>query len=261
MSNNPFEAHGVEYLSPSALNTFAASPAKWLTKVAGYKDQMYKPPFTYGNAIEQGITHALTHDAPIAECIDVAMYEFDKVWEACKKSGYHYDFDACSKKQLRCADVLTHMIPEYKKFGTPIATQKWVEWQWDDFPIPIRGILDFEYEDCVRDLKTTSVRPKGNANYDRQLTFYALATNKAPVVDYVYTLTKSCELISFDIEDVNKHVDDIKRIAMKMQRMLSISDDIQQVCYQSCLEPDLSNNNWYDQWGINETKGARKLFF
>jgi hypothetical protein len=63
MSNNPFEAHGVEYISPSALNTFAASPAKWLTKVAGYKDQMYKPPFTYGNAIEQGITHALTHDS------------------------------------------------------------------------------------------------------------------------------------------------------------------------------------------------------
>ena len=80
MNNDPFKAHNVEYLSPSALNTFAASPAKWLTKVAGYKDQMYKPPFTYGNAVELGITQALMHDAPVAECIDVAMAEFDRVW-------------------------------------------------------------------------------------------------------------------------------------------------------------------------------------
>jgi len=31
------------------------------------------------------------------------------------------------------------------------------------------GFLDLEYEDCVRDLKTTSFRPKKNSNYDRQL--------------------------------------------------------------------------------------------
>ena len=260
-TNNPFKAHGVEYLSPSSLNQFASSPAKWLTKIAGYRDRLYKPPFTYGNAIEQGIHSVIMDNATIPQAIEIAMEEFRSTRLKAKEGGYFYDVEACTKKQLRCADVLTQIIPQYQKLGTPIAAQKWVEWQWEDFPIPIRGILDFEYEDCVRDLKTTSIRPKGNANYDRQLAFYALATNKAPVVDYVYTLTKSCELISFDIVDVNKNVEDIKRIAMKMQRILSISSDIKEVCYQSCLEPDLSNTNWFDQWGDNEIKGAKQLFF
>ena len=43
MTNNPFEAHGVEYLSPSSINKFRKNPAKWLVNVAGYKDQIYKP--------------------------------------------------------------------------------------------------------------------------------------------------------------------------------------------------------------------------
>jgi len=261
MTNNPFKAHGVEYLSPSSLNQFASNPAKWLTKVAGYRDYLYKPPFTYGNAIELGINEVIMEERTIPEAIDAAMEEFYRTRRTAEEKGLYYDVDACSKKQSRCADVLTQIIPQYQNLGTPIASQRWVEWRWDDFPIPIRGILDFEYEDCVRDLKTTSTRPKGNTNYDRQLTFYALATGKMPIVDYVYTLAKSCELISFDIQDVNKHVKDIKRIAMKMQRILSISSDIEEVCYQSCLEPDLSNNNWYDQWGYNEAIGAKKLFF
>ena len=80
------------------------------------------------------------------------------------------------------------------------------------------------------------------------------------MVDYVYVTTKQSSLISFDIENVNKHIEDIKRIANKMMRLLSLSSDIEEVCYLSCLEPNLSNENWYDQWGANEIIGAKKLF-
>ena len=258
--SNPFTAHGVRYLSPSSINQFASNPAKWLTKIAGYRDKIYKPVFTYGNAIEIGITSAVMDNLTVPQSIDAAMTVFDETRSEAKSARYEYDLAACDKKRMRCADVLTEIIPQYKLLGTPIACQKWVEFQWDDFPIPIRGILDLEYEDCVRDIKTTGTRPKSNPNYDRQLAFYALATNKTPSLDYIYTLAKSCELISFDVQDVNRNINDIKRIAMKMHRMVAISDDIEKVCYESCLEPDLTNNNWYDQWGKKEIKAARRLF-
>tara|TARA_R110002153_G_scaffold209534_1_gene362117 strand:+ start:11430 stop:12224 length:795 start_codon:yes stop_codon:yes gene_type:complete len=262
MSNNPFADHGVEYLSPTSINKFARSPAKWLVNIAGYKDRMYKPAFTYGNAIEQGITAAVMQDVSINEAIEIAMDEFTKVQQKIGLvNSYKYDFEMANKKQLQVARVLTEIIPQYKKLGVPVDAQRWVEWECDDLPIPIRGILDLEYEDCVRDLKTTSVRPKApSIDYCRQLTFYALATNKAPMVDYVYTLSKSQELISFDIDNVNMYVNDIKRIAFKMMRMLSLSSEIEDVCYLSNLEPDLSGTNFYDIWGANETIGANKLF-
>ena len=260
MSNNPFETHGVKYLSPSSINKFAKNPAKWLTNIAGYTDKMYKPAFTFGIAIEQGITQATMTEATIAQSIEYAMETFDDVRKKVMEVNADYDFDMHNKKQLQVANTLQTIIPEYRALGTPIAAQKWVQWECDELPIPIRGILDLEFEDCVRDIKTTGVKPNINTEYDRQLTFYALATEKAPVVDYIYVTAKQSSLISFDIQNVNKHIEDIKRIANKMMRLLSLSSDIEEVCYLSCLEPNLSNENWYDQWGANEIVGAKKLF-
>ena len=77
MKNNPFEAHGIKALSPTQINKFRRSPARWLTNVAGFKDRLFKPAFTYGNAIEQGITHAVMVDSSFNECVEKAMNEFD----------------------------------------------------------------------------------------------------------------------------------------------------------------------------------------
>jgi len=260
MSNNPFDVHGVKYLSPNSINKFKQNPAKWLTNIAGYTDRLYIPAFTNGNAIEAGLTHAIMNGASIAESTDVAMEEYQRIRTEAKDAGFNYDLDGCNKKQLRAPDILATVIPKYRAFGVPVAMQKWVEWEWEDLPIPVRGIIDLEYEDCVRDLKTTSVKPKNNDNYNRQLTIYALATDKVPYIDYVYSTTKIAELQTFEIPDINEHIKDVKRIAMKMMRLLSLSDDIEEVCYLSCLDPNLSNDNWYDQWGHNEVRGAKKLF-
>ena len=46
-----------------------------------------------------------------------------------------------------------------------------------------------------------------------------------------------------------------------MMRLLSLSSDISEVCYLSCLEPDISNEDFTNQWGTNEIIGANKLFF
>ena len=259
--SNPFEVHGVKYISPSAINKFMKNPAKWLVNIAGYSDRIIKPAFTYGNAIETGITRAVVDNVSTKESVDLANEEFARVADLAREEGIDYDFDGAHKKQQYLKRTLEAVIPVYKDLGVPIASQKQVTYQFDSLPVTLYGILDLEYEDCVRDLKTTSYKPKKNSDYDRQLTMYSLSTDKAPVIDYVYTTTKVSELISFDVADIDIHKAQLERIVTKMMKMLSLSDDIREVCQLSNLEPNLSNDNWYEYWGANEIKGAMKLFY
>ena len=260
MNNNPFEEHGVKYLSPTAFNKFAKDPAKWLVNIAGYKDRFFSAPMSFGIVIETGITHGCMTDASINECIDAAMEEYVRLHKEIKELDAPYNWEACNKKQKQVAETLTQVIPQYRALGHPIAAQEWVEFSLPDFPIPIRGKVDMLYEDCVRDIKTTGYAVKPKADYDRQLTFYAYATDRAPKLDYVYVTTKKVELISQDVKNVNKHFNDIKRITDKMMRMLSLSSDINEVAYLSCLEPNITNEDFYNQWGANEIVGAKKMF-
>lgn len=256
-----FENHGVKYLSPSSINRFAKNPAKWLVNIAGYRDSTYAPPFTYGNAIEKGITAAVMDGLSIDDSVKAALDVYEETHAKIIDKNYtNYNWATCAKKHVRVKPVLEHIIPQYEKLGKPIACQKWVEHTFDDFDFPIRGILDLEYEDTVRDLKTASQKPKANNDYNRQLTFYALATNKVPYIDYVYTLTKSCDLITFNVPNIEQHIVAIERIMWKMHNTLAVSEDIKEVCRATNLEPDVSNSNWWDWWGVNEKIGATELF-
>jgi len=256
-----FNAHGVKYLSPSSINRFAKNPAKWLVNVAGYNDRTYAPPFTYGNAIEKGITRAVMDGISVDQAVNEALEVYSETHQKVTDANYErYNWATCAKKQLQVKPTLEKIIPQYAKLGVPIACQKWVEHTFDNFDIPMRGILDLEYEHEVRDLKTASQRPKNNNDYNRQLTFYALATNKKPFIDYVYTLTKSCDLVTFEVPEIELHIVTIERIMNKMYRMLAVSDDIAEVCKATNLEPDVSNTNWWDYWGKNEREGAYQLF-
>ena len=261
MHESAFEMHGVKYLSPSQINLFISSPAKWLVNVAGYKDKIYKPAFTYGNAVEIGITKSVTEGISIKESLDLANEEFSRIEQEAKQSKSEYDLEGATKKQAHLKTTLETVIPVYKDLGKPIAAQKKVEHYLDCIPIPLFGILDLEYDHCVRDLKTTAMKPKMNSNYSRQLTVYHLATEKKPVIDYVYTTTKISELISFDVVDINMHKKFIENTVTKMMFMLSLSDDMREVCQLSNLTPDLSNDNWWNIWGRNEIEGAMKLFY
>ena len=256
-----FNAHNVQYLSPSSINKFAKNPAKWLVNIAGYRDDIYSPPFTYGNAIEKGIESFISDGLNVEDSIKQALLVYEKAHEKITQNNIEtYNWATCAKKQVRVAPVLEQILPSYIKFGKPIACQKWVEHKFDSLDFPVRGILDFEYEDTVRDLKTASQQPKNNDDYNRQLTLYALATNKKPYIDYVYTLTKKCDLITFNVPNIELHIITIERIINKMHNMLSVSTDIEEVCKATNLEPDISNRNWWDFWGKNEKKGAIKLF-
>lgn len=261
MNNDPFKQHGVEYLSPSSINLFRKDPAKWLVHVAGYRDPAFSPAMSFGIVIEQGITHGVMNpDTSIEESYKVAMNEYVRIHQNINEKKYEdYDFEKCGQKQDQVFETLNTIIPQYKEFGVPIDAQKRVEFQLGELPIPIIGYVDLLYEDCVRDLKTTGIMPKLKSDYCRQLAFYAMATEKKPVVDCVYVTKTKKELLTFDVP-VEPYFEEIRRIALKMMRLLSLSSDIKEVAFLSCLEPDTTNEDFTKQWGAMEIYGAETIF-
>ena len=263
MKSNVFEKHGVGYLSPSSINKFRKDPAKWLVNIAGYRDTIYEPAMTYGTIVEYGITHGCLHpEADIDECIALAMSRYDVIHKEIFDLGLKdkYDFDGCIKRQVLLPNALRVAIPQYRSFGKLVKAQHKVEYKFDDIPIPIMGYIDMEYADCVRDIKTTGSTPKLRSDYQRQVSFYALATGKRAVLDYVYSTKTKTELVTIPVNDVEKHQKDIYRIAKKMMQLLSFSSDIHEVCQMSCLVPDTTNEDFMKQWGPTEIKGAEILF-
>lgn len=262
MKNNPFADHGVEYLSPTSINKFRKNPAKWLVNIAGYKDRFYSPAMSYGTCIEQGITYGcFDHNATVQDCIDATNLEYKKIYNKVAETKAEYDFDACAKKREMTEDTISAMLPLFRSFGKPTDAQLRVEHEIEDLPIPMIGYIDLLYENCVRDIKTTGIKPKPKKDYQYQLSFYAKATGVTPVVDCIYVPRTKKELHSFEVVDIEQNWNEIKRIANKMMRLLALSSDISEVCYLSCLEPDISNEDFTNQWGTNEIIGANKLFF
>ena len=266
MSNNPFQDHGVEFLSPTSINKFRKNPAKWLVNVAGYKDKIFSPPMTYGSAVEVGITHGLLSDATTEDCVDRAINCIDETHADMEILGaeqnieFDYDFDACLENQKKLFQTIDKVLPTFQDYGELVDHQKRVEFQIDDLPIPIIGYVDLLYDDCVRDIKVTKQKPKTKRDWEYQLTFYSKATGKKPFVDAIYSLKTKTELFTFEVQNIEEHWKDIQRIAYKMMRLLSLSENIEDVCYLSCLEPDTTNEDWWNQWGTNEMIGAKKLF-
>ena len=263
MTNNPFEEHGVKYLSATSINKFRKDPAKWLVNIAGYTDKIFSPAMTFGIAIEDGITKGVTEpDCSIQDCINATNESYQKTYDKItdNKAWNDYNMDKDFDTRQKVEKTLEKIVPLYREFGVPTDTQKKISLELDYLPIPIIGYVDYLYDDCVRDLKTTGAKPMIRSDYQRQLTIYAYATNKKPMIDFVYALKTKQNLISMQIENIDDTYMEIKRICLKMMRLLSLSNNISEVAYLSCLEPDITNEDFARTWGVNEIIGAKELF-
>ena len=138
-----------------------------------------------------------------------------------------------------------------------LQTQKRIEIQDESIPIPIIGFIDLEYEDLIRDIKTTARKPAGGKLTDgvsRQMSVYWKATGKIPVADYVIVTAKSQEILTLPVFDIDQHWNMTIKAAKTMHKVLSISRDIQEIA--SYFIPDFSD--W--SWSPAEIEEAKKLW-
>ena len=143
------------------------------------------------------------------------------------------------------------------KYVKPIDYQKKVIYEDEDLPIPIEGWLDFEYEDCIRDIKTVSRTPSDmSSRIKRQLSLYAYTTNKKAYADFIICTRTKNDVVSYELSqsEANRSLNELKKGAFAIEKFISISKDVDELA--SFFIPDFDDWIWSDE----EKDKAKKLW-
>ena len=249
---NPFEAHGIEHLSPSSCNLFTAAPAMFVMQKCLKKSSSVGPAAHRGTSVETGIVHGLMNpSASQSECADKALDQFRTLTSM---SG-----DPRVDKEINALpDMVRIGLAELRPYGVPSSTQGRIELQVEGLDVPLMGFYDFEWEQSgiLIDLKTTHALPSQiSQQHARQVALYTAArgNNISPRITYV--TGKKCA--TYQLENVADHVAALSRIALTIQKFLAISSDPMELA--SLVVPDtstfyfsdpVSRQSAFEIWGI-----------
>jgi len=251
VKNDPFSMHGIEHLSSSSCNMFEASPAAFLLSYVMKKKGQVGAAAHRGTSVELGIVHGLTTGASKDDCVNVAEKEF---WRLNALSG-----DPRSEKEkLAVSDMVKIGLAELLPYGKPSSTQGKIEYRNDNLAVPIIGYYDFLWEksQILIDLKTTHALPSKISNkHARQVALYCAATGGNIDGRLTYVTPKKCA--TYRLENIAEHVKAVERIALTIQKFLSLSADPDELA--SFVVPDTSSFYFNDEdtrqlafeiWGI-----------
>lgn len=225
---NPFERHGIDHLSPSSLNLWAAEPALWVMERLLGRRSPISATAARGRAAEHGIHVGLIKpNAELAECIAEAERAFDRDMALVPDPRREAE-----RKKL--AGYVEHGLGELRQYGVPTAAQERLEIVLEDVPVPILGYLDWRFDQhgLIVDLKTSERFPSGiNASHGRQGAVYAKAHgNYGMRFAYVKPSPgkkdgKAVAVYEMSGDDVHRHLEALRQIAIRLGRFLSISGD------------------------------------
>lgn len=261
-SNDNFSDHGIDHLSASQINTFISNPCRWILRVSGYTDTAGNSNMWRGTSADDAVC-AFMNGSSRKEAVQIGRdawknrLDFAVKWygsednlkEADKSLGVNFG---------KLDQFINASIDFYEeKKEKLLETQRRIQIQDESIPIPIIGFIDLEYEDLIRDIKTTARKPAGGKLTDgvsRQMSVYWKATGKIPVADYVIVTAKTQEILTLPVFDIDQHWDMTIKAAKTMHKVLSISRDIEEIA--SYFIPDLSD--W--SWSPAEIEEAKKLW-
>tara|TARA_R110000824_G_scaffold58569_5_gene158239 strand:+ start:133 stop:945 length:813 start_codon:yes stop_codon:yes gene_type:complete len=267
MTKNPFETHGIDHLSPSSINTYIADPCSYILRYLFKHRSASNPAMWRGTVVDESIGRSLGFKknnknkwvgnkgkTPKKTAINSAIRQFDGLYRYHLKST-EVDEVKFQKERELVPKYLETAIPYYKSFGQPTSYQKQINLQLDDIPVPIMGFIDLQYEDVVRDIKTTGRLPSAiPSSVSRQLSIYATAENSTPLVDYIYVTKTKAEVVSMFVEDVDEHIATVKKVAHTIMNLLSYSENKQEIA--DLFYPDF--DDW--RWSKNDIEIAKTIW-
>ena len=233
---NPFEAHGIEHLSPSSANLFAAAPAIFVLNKVLKRNTSVGAAAHRGTSVELGIAHGLYHpNASVAECAEIAKTQFDTL------TALTTDPRA-DKERDSLFGMVTQGLLELRPYGVPTSAQGLVEYKHDDLAVPIIGYYDFLFtgrngDTTVIDLKTAhTVKSAISHPHARQVSLYQHCLEaKSGRISYV----SAKKAATYELENPENHLAALTRICLSIQKFLSVSVDPMELA--GMVSPDVES--------------------
>ena len=232
-SNNPFKAHGINYLSPSSINTYINDMSLW---VARY---LFKIKSSSGASAVRGIATEFV----LADKYEKGVFDYNlldvKFMSLCAESGIDLGDIKTAKEKKLLKDFGT-IIDENFDYKDLEAYQEKVEVQIEDMPVPIIGYIDFRFKGKIVDLKTSTRMPtKPTEAQKRQMALYSMAYPDSSV-DLFFATPK--EHKRFTLKNLTLYKKQLRKVALSIQKFLSISDDKHELA--SLMYPNLDSWLW-----------------
>lgn len=248
----PFERFGIQHLSPSSCNTFTTSPASFLLQKVFKKSSPVGPAAHRGTSVESGIAHGLFNpQASLDECVAITREEFNKL------TAMIFD-SRVEKERASLPEMVKRGLAELRQYGIPSSAQGHITHMVEGLSVPLIGYYDFEWEHkgVLVDLKTTQKLPSKISNpHARQVSLYkrVRGDNLSARIAYV-TPSKTA---TYELENHRDHLRSLERVALTIQRFLSLSEDPMELA--SLVVPDVDTYHFNDPiarqtafeiWGI-----------
>ena len=232
-SNNPFKAHGINYLSPSSINTYINDMSLW---VARY---LFKIKSSSGASAVRGIATEFV----LADKYEKGVFDYNlldvKFMSLCAESGIDLG-DIKTAKEKNLLKGFGSVIDENFDYENLEAYQEKVEVPIDDMPVPIMGYIDFRFKDKIVDLKTSTRMPtRPTEAQKRQMALYSMAYPNSSV-DLFFATPK--EHKKFTLKNLTLYKKQLRKVALSIQKFLSISDDKHELA--SLMYPNLDSWLW-----------------
>ena len=232
-SNDPFKAHGINYLSPSSINTYINDTSLW---VARY---LFKIKSSSGASAVRGIATEFV----LADKYEKGVFDYNlldvKFMSLCAESGIDLG-DIKTAKEKNLLKGFGSVIDENFDYENLEAYQEKVEVPIDDMPVPIMGYIDFRFKDKIVDLKTSTRMPtRPTEAQKRQMALYSMAYPNSSV-DLFFATPK--EHKRFTLKNLTLYKKQLRKVALSIQKFLSISDDKHELA--SLMYPNLDSWLW-----------------
>ena len=232
-SNNPFKAHGINYLSPSSINTYINDTSLW---VARY---LFKIKSSSGASAVRGIATEFV----LADKYEKGVFDYNlldvKFMSLCAESGIDLG-DIKTAKEKKLLKDFGSVIDKNFDYKNLEAYQEKVEVPIDDMPVPIMGYIDFRFKDKIVDLKTSTRMPiRPTEAQKRQMALYSMAYPDSSV-DLFFATPK--EHKRFTLKNLTLYKKQLRKVALSIQKFLSISDDKHELA--SLMYPNLDSWLW-----------------
>jgi hypothetical protein len=241
------ERHGLKHLSASTLNLFQNAPGLFILEKLMGRRQPVGAAAHRGTSAEVGIMHGLNNpEAAIEECAEIAVKEFDRLTALSGDPKREHERKAVP-------GIVAQGIAELRPYGKPSHYQHEVLWEHPDLPLPMKGYIDFMWEEAgiILDLKTTLRIPSEiSEGHARQVAGYGYAMSNN--LDLRITYASDKKAVTYTLENAADHVNAMVKIAQALERFLSISDDPKELA--KYIAPSFDSFYWNDP-------GARQAGF